>query len=465
MTVPGIDQIKLLNLLENANVGVVIHAKDTSVIYANPTALKFLRLSYAQIIGKDAIDPQWKFIDENLATLPIDEYPVYRVLNHEHPLHNQIMGVVDNQHSDISWFSVNGYFEGNKNSEHGFIVISFLDVTDKKNQFSFEEIVHNTQDVIIVTEAESIERPFGPKIVYVNKAFETMSGYRSDEVIGETPRILQGQETDKATLLRIREALQQKKQCTETVLNFTKTGKPYWLELNIHPLKNRYGEVTHFAAIERDISSRIYYEKAIEQRNRELQEIKKKLEQIVSERTEELRKTNTRLQRMAYEDVLTGLPNRKSYLEQAEQQLARAKRANLMIGVAILDVDHFKKVNDNFGHDVGDHALRLVAESLRKALRIEDTIARFGGEEFALCMLATNEKIIFEALERLKDAVTKQCEGYDFSPITVSIGLCCTSETDSAELNLLLKRADEALYTAKDLGRNRVHCENESLNT
>lgn len=456
-----IEKIGLLNLLEHANVGVVIHARDTSVIYANPTALSMLRLSYSQIIGKDALDPQWRFVDERHATLPIDEYPAFRVLNHHQPLRNQVVGVVDSYHSDISWFSVNGYFEGDRTTDHGFVVISFVDITENKSLFSFADIVQNAQDIVIVTEANNLERPFGPKIVYINDAFETLTGYQPEEVIGKTPRILQGKETSKAALARVRTALQQKIRCTETVLNFSKSGKPYWLEMNIIPLKNRYGEVTHFAAIERDVSSAKYYEAAIQQRNDELQAIKGHLEQAVFERTEELRKANIRLQRLAYEDSLTGLPNRKSFLDQAAQQLARAKRGKLIVGIAILDVDYFKRINDSYGHDIGDQALCAVADIIRKTLRTEDVVGRFGGEEFAICILAADTQIIVDMLLRLKDSLTKGVEGFDFAPLTVSIGVCCEPGSCSLDMNQRLKRADIALYQAKNSGRNRVNIHNK----
>lgn len=190
MEIDHFEQVKLLNLLENSIIGIVIHSKDTSVVYANPTALRMLRLSYSQIVGKDALDPQWKFVDENQKILPIDEYPVNRIINQSQTLQNQIVGVVDSKATETSWFSVNGYFEGDRTSEHGFAIISLVDITEKKTSFSFEDVVHNTQDIIIITEAENIDAPFGPRIVYVNKAFERITGYRPDEVIGETPRLL-----------------------------------------------------------------------------------------------------------------------------------------------------------------------------------------------------------------------------------------------------------------------------------
>ncbi len=463
VVIKKLTEVNLLNLLEHADIGVVIHTKDTAVVYANPTALRLLRLSFSQMIGKDALDPQWQFIDEHHLPLPLDEYPVYRVLNHEQPLHNQVLGLVDGHHNDVTWFSISGYYEGNKDTDDGFIVISFVDITDKKIQFSFEDIVQNTQDIVIVTEADNINRPFGPKIVYVNPAFEKLTGYKAEEVIGETPRILQGQDTDKETLIRIRTALEQQTPCSEVILNYAKDGRPYWLDINIIPLTNRFGEVTHFAAIERDITSRIHFEKAMKQRNNELNALKKDLQKLVEEKTEALRQTNLKLHRIAHEDSLTGIPNRMSFMMQAEQQLARAKRGSLTIGVAILDVDYFKRINDTFGHDVGDKALQFLTHTMRNSLRQEDVIGRLGGEEFAICILSSSDQLLVDSLNRLREEIRTRSEELEFGSISVSIGLNSSQGKEAPDLKQMIKNADLALYQAKDQGRNRVCSYDENL--
>lgn len=455
-TFKQVEQVGLLKLLEHANIGVVIHAADTAVIYANPTALKLLKLTYAQMIGKDALDPQWKFVDPDGVPLPMAQYPVNRVRFSGQSIHDQVLGVVDSQHRDISWFSVNAYPEGKLDSPNSFIIVSFTDITDRKSQFSFADILHNTQDVVIVTETENIKAPFGPRIVYVNKAFESLTGYTADEVIGETPRILQGKDTDASARKRIFEALEARQPCRQKILNYSKSGTPYWLDLSIFPLKNRYGEVTHFAAIERDITQATYHSDMLEQRNADLKLMRSELEQLIDTQTQELRQKNSELHRLAYEDYLTGLPNRKAFFQLAESQLARMQRQNCTLCVAILDIDHFKAINDQHGHDAGDKALVLAAKILRDSLRTEDAFGRLGGEEFAIAMLAKSDQEAVLVLERLRTNIETLTQSLASGGFTCSIGYCCETTANLDSISDLLKQADTALYQAKHEGRNRL---------
>ncbi|MFV1872487.1 MAG: PAS domain-containing protein [Oleiphilus sp.] len=314
-----INDLNLLKFLESAHIGIVIHRWDTSIVYANPTALELLRLSYKQIIGKDAKDPQWNIIDEDHQRLKVDEYPVNKAKNNPEPLRNEVVGLVDSSSPTITWLMVNAYTEYESENDEGFIVVTFNDISDEKKQFSFAKLMENTQDIVIVTEAENIDAPLGPRIIYVNTAFEKTTGYSVDEVIGETPRILQGSMTDKSALHRIRQAMLNKKSITETVLNYTKLGVPYWLEMNIFPLLNNYGDVTHFAAIERDVTKQRFYQDQLEKRNQDLKDVKENLESLVEERTKKLRVLNDKLGRMAFYDQLTEIPNRRYFMEQAER--------------------------------------------------------------------------------------------------------------------------------------------------
>ena len=382
-----IDNLDIKKILEHAHMGVVIHRADTSIVYANPAALKLLRLSYEQLIGRDAYDPQWAFVDENGFPLELSNYPVNRVLNSNKRLENETIGLIDSTSKEISWYMVNAYMEGRLGAENCFVVVTFSDITERVKPFSAEDILENAQDMIIVTEADNVEYPEGPKIVYVNKAFETLTGYSKEEVIGESPRILQGSLTDKVAKNEIYEALKKKQSISQTLLNYDKSGRPYWIDMNIIPLKNKAGQVTHFAAIERDVSQIKFQQEQLANRNNDLKALKASLEKRVSERTLSLQQAKNQLENMAYFDPLTQLPNRRFFSVHLSKQLAAAKRRNEMIAMGLIDIDNFKLINDDYGHSKGDEVLKGFAEIINDVFRHEDAICRYGGEEFTFSII------------------------------------------------------------------------------
>lgn len=131
--------------------------------------------------------------------------------------------------------------------------------------FSIEDVVRFANDIVIVTEAQPLDDP-GPRIVFVNEAFTRLTGYTAEEVLGQSPRILQGPESDPETKIAIRAALDKKEPIRTSIVNYSKSGEKYWLDINIIPLKNEAGEVTHFAAIERDLTE-------IQEKSRQLLEL------------------------------------------------------------------------------------------------------------------------------------------------------------------------------------------------
>lgn len=176
-----------------------------------------------------------------------------------------------------------------------------------------------------------------------------------------------------------------------------------------------------------------------------------------------IKKYNTVLQRYALEDALTGLNNRRAFMNNAENELKRAQRDKTPVIVALLDLDHFKKINDNYGHEVGDHVLRHFSGIFKQAFRGSDITGRIGGEEFAIMLPRIDRKGAQAILQRLCDTVAQTpCQykspgGVDSTlHYTISIGF--TGPTRIADQNIdgLLGLADEALYEAKAQGRNRV---------
>ena len=138
--------------------------------------------------------------------------------------------------------------------------------------FSIEDVVKFANDIVIITEAHPIDEP-GPKIVYVNQAFTDLTGFAPEEVIGKTPRILQGPDSDPETRAEMRAALEKKEPFRTAIVNYSKSGRKYWLDINIIPLKNSRGEITHFAAIERDLTDIKNAEEEIRKKNTQLAEL------------------------------------------------------------------------------------------------------------------------------------------------------------------------------------------------
>ena len=161
-----------------------------------------------------------------------------------------------------------------------------------------------------------------------------------------------------------------------------------------------------------------------------------------------------RLSDAAATDALTSVLNRRGFQDRLESELERSRRRRLGLAVIAADVDHFKVVNDVHGHPAGDDVLRLVAHVLRTHKRQVDTVGRLGGEEFAVVAPDTDLEGARVLAERLRDEVERASEAFGI-PVTISAGVAVSSARTSAS-SALLKAADRALYTAKELGRNRV---------
>ena len=162
-------------------------------------------------------------------------------------------------------------------------------------------------------------------------------------------------------------------------------------------------------------------------------------------------------EKLATTDGLTGLVNRRSFNEQLEQRLREATRYDRPLSLLLLDIDHFKKVNDTHGHPAGDAVLRGVAKLAQKAARDTDVAARYGGEELALILPETDARGAMVIAERLRKLVETTAHASELGPlkVTVSIGVSTTGQRAKAPADLL-EQADRALYRAKHAGRNRV---------
>jgi diguanylate cyclase (GGDEF)-like protein len=175
------------------------------------------------------------------------------------------------------------------------------------------------------------------------------------------------------------------------------------------------------------------------------------------EAEEKLQNYAKEMEKSAVTDYLTGGYNRRYFIRQTEEELKRFSRYGGSFSVLILDIDHFKKINDTYSHLAGDVALKKLTRAVENTLRENDLAARFGGEEFAVFLPETNRKGAFELAERLRNAVQNMSVTFENRTFgfTVSIGLATVKKKD-VKIEQVLARADKALYTAKENGRNRT---------
>ena len=278
------------------------------------------------------------------------------------------------------------------------------------------QFLGNAAEAILITDARA-------RIVYANRSFSRITGYRLKDVAGKTPRILHSGRQSRDFYAHLWKCINATGQWQGEIWNRRKNGEIYPEWLSISAVKDGTGRVEHYLAIFSDITLR----------KREVQE----------------------LYDLATHDALTGLANRSFFSERFRHAIVRAKRARQLVGLLFLDLDDFKPVNDALGHKCGDKLLQTVARRLQRSVREEDTIARLGGDEFA---------VILEHLSKPRDAAASAkkllralarpylLEGHR-ARITVSIGIT-VYPLDGDKVDTLLSRADGAMYRAKTERRN-----------
>jgi PAS domain S-box-containing protein/diguanylate cyclase (GGDEF)-like protein len=280
---------------------------------------------------------------------------------------------------------------------------------------SFFQVVESVNDSVVVTTAQ-IDAP-GPVILYVNPAFTRLTGYKPAEVIGLTPRILQGPGTSRATLDRIRKGLSEGRTVREKILNFSKNGAPYWIELRIVPLRAADGTITHFTAIQRDIT--------MDKRREDDLEI------------------------LADRDILTGIPNGRALLRSVDAEIAAAKAAGTAGThgpcVAFLAVTDFNVLADQRA----DAVLQAVADRLADNVRRCDTLCRISAEIFGLCMPTVTRRDAHAIVDALCRAVSATPIDTPAGP--VSTGLCASVVAFDGDdgAAALIQRADAAMTAAR----------------
>ncbi|MHA7817545.1 MAG: sensor domain-containing diguanylate cyclase [Pseudohaliea sp.] len=417
---------------------------------------------------------------------------------------------------------------------------------------AFRQAVEQAYNSVMITEAALA--PPGPRIVYVNPAFCAQTGYGADELLGQTPRILQGPGTERPVLDRLRETIGRGDFFEGQAVNYRKDGEPYLVRWNISPLRDSAGHTTHYLSVQKDITDREQIERFNHQLLSNIEEGvigmsrtgglafanrsalallgRDDVQPLIGGDVHDLLHGNrpercgegaagcslrralaqgvplkgwrdtfypgypgypgdgepvaveffavplkglageadgmvitfrdisrqlaleTQLRVAAQRDRLTGAFNRHYFDTLIDRERARAARGDERLCLVLLDVDHFKAVNDEHGHLVGDEVLRALVNHLSGRLRRSDILIRWGGEEFALVLPATALAGARALAEGLRDSVQAGPLAAGLPTVTVSAGV--TELPPDGDLERALKQADDALYVAKREGRNRV---------
>jgi diguanylate cyclase (GGDEF)-like protein/PAS domain S-box-containing protein len=401
----------------------------------------------------------------------------------------------------------------------------------------FEATITQSYDAVVITDA--LPSPHGQVIVFANPAFCKLTGYTIDELIGRSPRILQGKDTDQKVLNKMRISLREGRFFEGSTINYRKDGSAYDVEWNISPIRDVAGVVRYFVSVQRDISVRaaeqkmrdlitaslnaafdailvtdyvgkiiavnhayekltgylahellgktpallksgahdtVFYQEMWQKLNAGLsfshtfinrrkngslfhaeqsiapiRDEKGKITHFVSvskDQTDRVKATLL-LEDQASKDPLTGMFNRRA----GELLLKHNTLIEHAFCVIIADIDHFKKINDVYGHGVGDRVLVNVTGILRDQVRMTDSVVRWGGEEFLIVAPDCELQAAMELAERIRLCVERHVDK-EVGSFTISLGVAQSNLNES--LSSLVDRADKALYQAKDDGRNCV---------
>jgi diguanylate cyclase (GGDEF)-like protein/PAS domain S-box-containing protein len=315
-----------------------------------------------------------------------------------------------------------------------------IDISKQKTAEQYSRLqrvaLESASEAIVITDAAGI-------IEWANPAFTTLTGYALEEVVGSNPRMLKSGMMDRAFYTVLWSTILDGQKWSGELWNLRKDGNVYSEEMHIAPVRAMDGSISNFVAVKHDITER-------KQAEAEAQLAKEGLVSL----NLELREANESILRISQTDALTGLANRRTIDERMLREMARAERLGSGFSVILGDLDHFKSINDEFGHLVGDRVLVATAAVIASEARPYDLPARFGGEEFLVLLPESTLADAMTIAQRIRGAVGGITVPGAQKLIAMSLGISVWQQGDTPAT--LIGRADAALYQAKNTGRNRV---------
>jgi diguanylate cyclase (GGDEF)-like protein/PAS domain S-box-containing protein len=405
---------RVRRILETTQEGFIMLDRDGVLVEANPAFARMMGATAEHLVGHPLLDftrghHQQQLVDElrrhHRGEQSRYEIELTRPDGTDLPCKISATPILDDQ----------GGVSG------GFALVS--DLSSRKRHEAYVRQVlamfENTADGVLMTDARG-------NIVSVNPAFTKITGYSEVEALGKNPRFLQSERHDQAFYQQLWAQASSINHWQGEIWNRRKNGEVYPEWLTISVVKDEAGQVQSYVGVFSDISH--------------------------------IKRSEEKLERMAHYDPLTDLPNRALLGAHLAHALDRAARKREKLAVMVLDLDGFKNVNDSLGHPAGDLLLQKIAGRLQESLRQEDTVARMGGDEFAIIVESLGPgadpgKIAEKMIQVVSAPVDLQGHG---ALVTASVGIALYPD-DGPDATALLKAADTAMYASKQAGRNTLH--------
>jgi diguanylate cyclase (GGDEF)-like protein/PAS domain S-box-containing protein len=405
-------------VIESLNDGIIITDQSDRILHINSRLAKLIGLEAELMVGEPA-QPFLGLIEGWLFFSQHDDQPATPSDWCESQLRRRDGRQFWAEVNSTPLFDDGGAPLGN--------LIRVTDITERKWLEEYlrllESVVVNANEMVMISQLEPTIDPLSLRIIYINNAFLTVTGYRAGEVIGKNALLLVGEETSQSELARVRQSLGKNESVKAEILLYRKDQTCFWADINTVPIHNEHGQVTHFVSVMREATER--------------------------------KEAEERLRRNAFHDSLTGLPNRLMFMDRLGQTVERLKQdPTYQFAILFLDLDRFKVINDSLGHLVGDELLIGIARRLERCVHSTDMVARLGGDEFTVLLEdIPNSDEAAKVADRIHEelAVPFNLSGNEVFTST-SIGIAMSSP-DLERAEDLIRGADIAMYRAKASGK------------
>ena len=394
---------KYRNFVENSLVGIYKTDLGGNILYANDAIAKILEFeSVGEFLNQNILfcyknpKDRQRLLDRLRANGSVNGFELTIMTKHWHERFVLITAKLDG----------------------GIISGMIVDITETKKArdevAKLSMTLENIDDIVMISDRAGM-------ITYVNNAYVKHTGFSRAETIGQGFNILKSGKHGADFYYDLWNTVLEGRVYRGQIINRKKNGEIYYEEKTITPIRDRTGTITTFVSTAKDITDRVIMQRELEV--------------------------------LATTDKLTGICNRHRFEELFEKEVQRVMRYNNPLSLLMLDIDHFKKINDTFGHGTGDRVLSTLVNVVQEHIRNVDVFARWGGEEFVIFVPETGVEGALVLAEKLC-RVVREHRFSEVQSVSVSVGVSSFVAGDT--LATLLKRADQALYRAKENGRNRV---------